>query len=66
MIDKHGRITAKTHWWEKEILRGEVSLGSGETFFVRNGDIAGRICTLVAALLALALLTRLITVRKDG
>ena len=66
LIDKHGRITAKTHWWEKEILRGEASLGSGETFFVRNGDIAGRICTLVAALLALALLTRLITVRKNG
>ena len=39
-------------------LRGTVNLSDRETFFVRNGDIVGRICTLVFGLLLLALIVR--------
>ena len=38
--------------------RGTVNLTDGETFFVRNGDIVGRICTFVFGLLLLAMIVR--------
>ena len=58
LIDQRGRILAHTGWWEKAVLRGTVHLSDRETFFVRNGDITGRLCTLVFGLLFLALVVR--------
>ena len=60
IIDQKGRILEQTPWWETTVLRGEIHLKKGETFFVRNGDIAGRICTFMFVLLLLALIVRLI------
>ena len=58
LIDQRGRILDRTPWWEMTTLRGTVNLSDRETFFVRNGDIVGRICTLVFGLLLLALIVR--------
>ena len=58
LIDQRGRIVDQTPWWEMTTLRGDVRLADGQTFFVRNGDIVGRICTLVFGLLLLALVVR--------
>ena len=58
LIDQRGRILEQTPWWEAAVLRGTVRLSDRQTFFVRNGDITGRICTLVFGLLFLALLIR--------
>ena len=68
IIDQKGRVLESTPWWETTVLRGEIHLRKGETFFVRNGDIAGRICTFMFVLLLLALVVRLIvpsSMRKD-
>lgn len=51
LIDQKGRITASTQWWEESVLKGTVNKNSEITFFVRNGDITGRVCTLVFLLL---------------
>ena len=53
IIDQRGRILSKTAWWEKSVLEGAVNLNDGETFFVRNGDIAGRISVFAGVLLLL-------------
>lgn len=58
IIDQRGRIVARTPWWEQTVLRGTVNLSGRETFFVRNGDIVGRICTFLFGLLLLAMIVR--------
>ena len=57
-IDQKGDIVSRTSWWDRETLPGTVNLNSEETFFVRNGDIAGRVCTLVFLLMLLLLVAR--------
>lgn len=59
-INQKGEISCASAWWEPEVLNGKVNLNSEETFFVRNGDIPGRICTFVALLLILLCLTQTI------
>ncbi|MDT3366074.1 MAG: apolipoprotein N-acyltransferase [Bacteroidota bacterium] len=60
LIDQRGRILAETPWWQSAVLAGEVNLNSYETFFVRNGDIVGRISVLVTLLLLALFLVRCI------
>ena len=63
IIDQKGDIVSQTPWWTRTTLSGEVNLSSGQTPFVRYGDIVGRVCTLAFLLLSALLLVRLI-VRK--
>jgi len=58
IIDPCGRILESTPWWEPALLEGTVGLSTRQTFFVRNGDIVGRISVLLFALLALAAIIR--------
>ena len=44
-------------------MEGRINLSDRETFFVRHGDIVGRISVFASLLLLLALIVRLI-VRK--
>ena len=63
IIDQRGTIHERTGWWEQEILGGRVNLNDRKTFFVTYGDIAGRVCSFVALLLAALFLVRLITMK---
>ena len=58
IIDPAGHIVSRTPWWEPTILEGSVQLLQGETFFVRYGDVTGRLSVFVFLLLALAALFR--------
>ena len=64
LISSRGEITAESHWWEKETLKGKVRLNDEKTFFVTHGDIAGRLCYFVAVLLLLSLLVQSLKTRK--
>jgi apolipoprotein N-acyltransferase len=57
-IDQKGRILSRTAWWEPAVLRGTVNLSSRETFFVRAGDLVGRVCVFLTVLLFAAALIR--------
>ena len=57
-IDQKGRILERTAWWEPAILKGTVNLNDRETFFVRAGDIVGRLSVFVFVLLLGAALIR--------
>ena len=60
IINKRGDIVDSTPWWEKTVLRGKISLGSEQTFFVRHGDMTGRAATFSFLLLLLAGAVRLL------
>lgn len=55
IINSRGDIVEKGPWWERTVLTGSINLRSELTFFVRVGDIIGRVCTLVFLLLLLIL-----------
>ena len=60
IIDQRGEVLSRTLWWQPAVLTGTVNLNSQQAFFVRHGDIVGRICTFMFLLLLLALLVRLV------
>ena len=58
-IDRRGRILATTPWWQPASLSGIARLSSSQTFFVRNGDLVGRLSVLVFLLMLGLYLVRL-------
>ncbi len=58
IIDQRGDVFNASEWWEKAVVCSEVNLNSGQTFFVRNGDLVGRVSTLVFLLLVVLLAVR--------
>ena len=54
IIDPCGRILDRTPWWEPTILQGSVQLLQGESFFVRYGDMVGRVSVFLFLLLGAA------------
>ena len=57
-INQRGEILAQSGWWVPAHLEGRINLSSRETFFVRHGDVTGRVCTFAFLLLLLALIVR--------
>ncbi|MGD9302160.1 MAG: apolipoprotein N-acyltransferase, partial [Desulfobacterales bacterium] len=53
LINARGMVTAKTAWWEKTTLRGQIHLRGGQTFFARHGDFLGRIALIGGGFLVL-------------
>lgn len=58
LIDPRGRIVCRTPWWEEAVLQGKVQLLDGQSFFVRYGDIIGRVAVFLFLLLGAAALLR--------
>lgn len=58
VIDPSGRVLDRTPWWKQAVLSGEVKLLDGKTFFVRYGDIVGRVSVFLFLLLAAAAIFR--------
>ena len=57
-IDQKGQILSRSTWWEPAVLKGTVNLSSRQTFFVRAGDIVGRLSVFLCVLFfAAALVT---------
>lgn len=58
IIDPRGKVLSRTPWWEEAVLQGTVEELSGESFFVRYGDMVGRVSVfLFLMLLAGAILS---------
>lgn len=58
IIDPQGKILSRTEWWEPDVLEGKVLLSEEQTFFVRYGDIVGRISVFLFLLTLAAALFR--------
>ncbi|MBQ7623140.1 MAG: apolipoprotein N-acyltransferase [Bacteroidales bacterium] len=63
-INGRGDVLGAGPWWEEAVLRGRVNLNSATTFFVRHGDVTGRVCVLAALLLCALLLVRILLPKK--
>lgn len=65
VINQRGEYLSQSNWWQRETLSGEVNLSKRETFFVRYGDIVGRISTFAFLLMfAFLLVSFLIPKRR--
>ena len=53
LINQRGEIEQRTGWWELAALKGSINTNEYITFYVRNGDMIGRIAVFVLALLCL-------------
>lgn len=60
IINQRGETLCQSEWWKQTQLEGQVHLNDEITVFAREGDIVGKICTMVFALLALGLAVRII------
>ena len=58
LIDPAGRIIARTPWWEQAVLQGKVQLLQEQSFFVRYGDMVGRVAVFLFLLLGAAAIFR--------
>lgn len=65
IISPSGEILQPTPWWQPAVIKGDIPLRNDMTFFVRHGDITGRICSFIFILLLLALGVRFITKERD-
>ena len=63
IISPSGEILQPTPWWEPATIINSIPLRDGQTFYVRHGDITGRVSTFLFILLLLALAVRFITRR---
>ena len=63
VISPSGKILQPTPWWEPAVIQSSIPLRDDITFFVSHGDITGRICSFIFALLLLALIVRFVTKR---
>ena len=63
IISPAGEIIQPTPWWEPAVINSQIPLREDITFFVRQGDITGRVCNFIFWLLLLALAVRFITKR---
>ena len=64
-INQRGDIVSHTAWWEPAVLMGSVNLNDSETFFVRQGDIIGRMCAFFSILLLLGVVVRARITRQE-
>ena len=61
IISPEGKILQPTPWWEQAVIKSSIPLRDDLTFFVRHGDITGRVCHFISILLMLALGVRFAT-----
>ncbi len=54
IINQRGEVVASTPWWQKATLRGTVNANTAQTFFVKSGDVVGKLSVFVFSLLLLA------------
>ena len=65
IISPTGEIHQPTPWWKPAVIKGQIPLRDDLTFFVRHGDITGRICNFLFWLLLLALIVRFRTRKEE-
>ncbi len=64
LINQRGEIVLQSDWWVPTALKGSINSNSDLTFYVRNGDMIGRIAVFVLCLLLLYSLSQLFLKRK--
>lgn len=64
IINQRGDILQESGWWQEDLVSGSLKLNSEWTFFVQHGDIVGRVCTVLFALILLLVFVRFVLKNK--
>lgn len=64
IINQRGDVVDESEWWNREVMVGKINLSDVETFFVKHGDLAGRICTVAFLALLLFFIAKLFFKRQ--
>ncbi len=64
-INQRGDIVSCTKWWQKDSLIADIKINDKITFFVKNGDFAGKLCSIIALLLFFKLIKNIKLKEKD-
>ena len=59
IINSRGDVVEAGPWWQQATITSAIGLKDNLTFFVRNGDVVGRVCTFFFILLVLIFVARL-------
>lgn len=51
IINARGDILERTEWWQDDVIKGTIKLSDEQTFYVRYGDIIGRVSGFTAVLM---------------
>jgi apolipoprotein N-acyltransferase len=65
IINQRGEYLSTSNWWQRETLSGQVNTASRKTFFVRHGDLVGRISKFAFLLLFSYLIVSLLIRRRN-
>ncbi len=52
-INQRGDIEQATAWWEPAVIKAGIHSNTEKTFYVNNGDLAGRACFYVSGIILL-------------
>jgi len=58
LINQRGEIEQRTGWWEPAVLKSSINANEDITFYVRNGDMIGRLASFIFLLLSLYILSQ--------
>ncbi len=58
VINQRGEVLEQTPWWEEAVIKSKININKDITFFVKYGDVVGRISSFLFCLLLLSLLVR--------
>lgn len=61
-INQRGDFSQETEWWKPAVIQESINSNSGETFYVKFGDIIGRVCFYAA--LVIIIVTFLLSLIK--
>ena len=56
-INERGDILQATEWWKPDVIQANINLNTEKTFYVKNGDVIGRVCFYVSAIILLFAIT---------
>ncbi|MCB0477543.1 MAG: apolipoprotein N-acyltransferase [Crocinitomicaceae bacterium] len=51
ILNSRGDVLEKTGWWEDAVIKGTIRLSDQETFYVKYGDVIGRVSGFTAVLI---------------
>ncbi len=52
-INERGDISQATEWWKPAVIQENINSNSEKTFYVKHGDIIGRVCFYVSGIVLL-------------
>ncbi len=62
-INQRGDISQATEWWKPAVIKANINGNTSETFYVKHGDLIGRVCFYVSGIVLLLVIFMSLRVR---